>query len=64
MLTQATPKKCDICGNKYYRFLEQDMMRYCEKCNFSGYVCDSCAAKGCPHCGGKLISAWEKGIMF
>lgn len=67
MLTQATTyKKCDICGREYIRLLEQDMMRYCEKCGYSGYVCDSCAAKGCPYCGGKLVSVWEKipGIMF
>ena len=60
MLIKATPKICEICGKKYCRAIEQDMMRYCKNCDFSGYICDSCAKKGCPKCGGKLVSVWEK----
>ncbi len=43
-------EKCIICGKPYKRYILEDMKRFCVKCDFNGYICDSCEKNGCINC--------------
>jgi len=58
MLIFGQARDCGKCGKSYHRFTEQEMPRYCSKCNKEVYYCDHCVPAGCPRCGGKLVDIW------
>lgn len=57
-------KKCDICGNSFIATATGNSHPYddysCENCGWSGTICGSCATKGCPECGSKIKSTYDK----
>ena len=56
---QKKPAKCEICNKDFYRGIEQDLRRFCKKCEFSAIMCDECAKNRCPICGNELVNIWE-----